>query len=191
MILSISCLLNFLWVWIANVSHFSREVSFSATQTFDWSSVIERVGSILTGVILLSFQASPAGLLGRFAPSGFALCARILGHCAPSSFVICIRILSCFAPSGYALAFSVASLPWASCFALSFSVASRLALASCSLCLCTHAWRSQNFQKKIDWKCSETHRNASKKTKTTNKQEAFGERRHLHVCDLWHVIVTF
>ena len=23
------------------------------------------------------------------------------------------------------------------------------------------------------------------------QQEAFGERRHLHVCDLWHVIVTF
>ena len=22
-------------------------------------------------------------------------------------------------------------------------------------------------------------------------QEAFGERRHLHVCDLWHLIVTF
>ena len=30
-----------------------------------------------------------------------------------------------------------------------------------------------------------------KKTKTKKKQEAFGERRHLHVCDLWHVIVTF
>ena len=31
-------------------------------------------------------QASPAGLLGRFAPSGFALSARILGRFAPSKF---------------------------------------------------------------------------------------------------------
>ena len=31
-------------------------------------------------------QASPAGLLGRFTPSGFALRARILGRFAPSKF---------------------------------------------------------------------------------------------------------
>ena len=37
------------------------------------------------------------------------------------------------------------------------------------------------------------HQRASKsvrRSKQIKKQEAFGERRHLHVCDLWHVIVT-
>ena len=45
----------------------------------------------------------PARQLGRFASSGFALCAHILGRFTPSSFVLCIRILSHFAPCGFVL----------------------------------------------------------------------------------------
>ena len=47
-------------------------------------------------------QASPAGLLGCFAPSGFVL--HILNCFAPSGFVLRTCILSGFAPSGFALA---------------------------------------------------------------------------------------
>ena len=35
------------------------------------------------------------------------------------------------------------------------------------------------------------HFNLTLSPKIATEQEAFGERRHLHVCDLWHVIVTF
>ena len=58
----------------------------------------------------LPLQASHAALLGRFAPSGFALCARILSRFALLGFVLRTRFLSCFAPFGFALASSVASL---------------------------------------------------------------------------------
>ena len=49
----------------------------------------------------MPLQASTAGLLGRFAPSGFALCARILSRFAPLGFVLRTCILGRFAPSGF------------------------------------------------------------------------------------------
>ena len=51
----------------------------------------------------MPLQASPAGLLGRFASFGFVLRARILGRFTPSGFMLCTRILSRFAPSGFML----------------------------------------------------------------------------------------
>ena len=45
--------------------------------------------------------ASPSGLLGGFAPSGFVLCNSILSFFAPSRFVLSSRILSDFAPLGF------------------------------------------------------------------------------------------
>ena len=41
-------------------------------------------------VHFMPLQASPAELLGCFAPLGFALGAHILGHFALSGFVLCI-----------------------------------------------------------------------------------------------------
>ena len=119
----------------------------------------------------MPLQASPAGLLGRFAPSGFALRAHILSRAS------CTLGLRAF-HSHYT--FSVGSLPWALCFALTFSFASlprasRFALAS-SVALLPRASRfalTKIFEKNkcvsIDSKCYKTHRNAKKNTPLTGK----------------------
>ena len=49
----------------------------------------------------MPLQASPAGLLGRFAPS--TLHARILGRFAPSGFALRARNLGRFTPLHFAL----------------------------------------------------------------------------------------
>ena len=51
----------------------------------------------------MPLKASPVGLLGCFAPSGFMLCTRILGRFTPSRFVLNTFILSSFPPLGLAL----------------------------------------------------------------------------------------
>ena len=67
-------------------------------------TVIKVLSSIIFTSLASHFvplQASPAGLLGRFAPLGLALRARILDHFAPSGFMLRNRILNRFAPSGF------------------------------------------------------------------------------------------
>ena len=93
-------MINFVWVWIANVSHFSGEVSFSAGQTFNWSSVIERVGLILTGVILFSLLIFIVILALRVTSCLFRLICgatrslRSLGLCASLSHSWSLRSLA-------------------------------------------------------------------------------------------------
>ena len=133
----------------------------SATSDHNLSRKIEQCSLSVSSLAshFVPLQASPAWLLGRFAPSGFALAFWITLLPWASYFALAFWIASLLLASCVALAFSVALLPQAMCSHSRWLCNLELRTLGSNDCarfaLCAH-------QKcvSIDSKRSETHRNA-------------------------------